>query len=625
MAIKEKKTPFWFYIILILIPILFFILLEISLRLFNYGMDNRQWVPITEQKYTLNPDIAKRYFSVVESLPYTIQDVFDQKKKENGFRVFVLGGSSAAGYPFMPLGAFSRYIQQRLETVYPQTKIEIVNLAMTAVNSYTIRDLLPGVLEQKPDAIIIYAGHNEYYGALGAGSMESLGRSRTFVNLVLYLKKYKTFELLTNIIQKMYLWFSDFKEPKGTLMARMAKEKFIPLNSDIFNAGLEQFEGNMRDVIEWTKEKDVPLIFGTLASNLKDLKPFISQSLNGLPSAEAIYEQAQSAYKAGRYKTADSLFRYAKDLDMLRFRAPEKINGIIKTLCKEYSLPLVNIDSAFCSISEGGITGDNLMTDHLHPNLLGYKLIGKLFTDKLYDLGIKPEGMHFVYDREREHKLASRVFRWSPLDSVTSEYRIKILKNDFPYTPKARSLTWDKLLQPRTFIDSVAFNFLNNKYTWEKAHRIVALKYLKENNIKGYFKYMDLILYQYPILYGYYTKFTQELLAHGMYNDSYRYLKKQYDLKPSAYNTKWMGIIALSNKNTKEAIMRFEESIKLNDKDPQVFYNLAGAYSMVKKYNKAMDAVTRALKLDSNYKEAKNLYDQLKLVLEKNKEENKSN
>ena len=76
---------------------------------------------------------------------------------------------------------------------------------------------------------------------------------------------------------------------------------------------------------------------------------------------------------------ADSLFRYAKDLDALRFRAPSDINKLIIQFGKEYKTPVVNIDSEFASISTDNITGDNLMTDHLHPTLKGYQIIGDLF------------------------------------------------------------------------------------------------------------------------------------------------------------------------------------------------------------------------------------------------------
>jgi hypothetical protein len=57
-----------------------------------------------------------------------------------------------------------------------------VNLAMPAINSFSLLDMTPEALAQKPDALIIYCGHNEFYGALGAGSTESLGRWRGVIN-----------------------------------------------------------------------------------------------------------------------------------------------------------------------------------------------------------------------------------------------------------------------------------------------------------------------------------------------------------------------------------------------------------------------------------------------------------
>lgn len=109
----------------------------------------------------------------MQNVPYSNGDIFDQEKKSNSFRIFILGESAGAGYPFTPIGSFSRYLQQRLAIEYPESRIEVVNCAMTAINSYAMRDIMPGILKEKPDLIIIYAGHNEYYGALGVGSMES--------------------------------------------------------------------------------------------------------------------------------------------------------------------------------------------------------------------------------------------------------------------------------------------------------------------------------------------------------------------------------------------------------------------------------------------------------------------
>ncbi|MDP2365357.1 MAG: SGNH/GDSL hydrolase family protein, partial [Ignavibacteria bacterium] len=218
---KKKQTPKWFFIVLILIPIVFFVLLELSLRLFSYGKNLPQWVDANKGKYIINPDVAFRYFNQVKNIPTTIEDVFDQQKKKDAFRVFVMGGSSAAGFPYMPTGSFSRYIRKRLELTYPNTPIEVVNVSLSAVNTYTVLDLLPEVLEQKPDLILIYAGHNEYYGALGVGSMESLGTSRSFVKLVLYLNKYKTVQLIRNSITGLLSLFNtkNSEDPSGTLMS----------------------------------------------------------------------------------------------------------------------------------------------------------------------------------------------------------------------------------------------------------------------------------------------------------------------------------------------------------------------------------------------------------------------
>ena len=174
---KIKPVRPWFYAVAAAIPILFFVLLETALHIFNYGSDYKQWVNVTADKLMLNPELCRRYFYTTATVPYSNQNTFDANKKPNSFRVFILGESSAAGYPYTPNGDFGRYIRKRLEACYPSAVIEVVNLGITAVNSYTIRDIMPGVLEQKPDLILIYTGHNEYYGALGVGSMESVGKS----------------------------------------------------------------------------------------------------------------------------------------------------------------------------------------------------------------------------------------------------------------------------------------------------------------------------------------------------------------------------------------------------------------------------------------------------------------
>lgn len=172
-ATANKETPRWFFIIPLIIPILFFVFLEMGLRLFNYGMDYTIFKPVYEnypRKLFINPNLPRKYFSGLKNAPSVVPDAFDNVKKENAFRIFVLGESSTAGWPYIPNASFPREIKRRLELLYPDNVIEVINCGVSAINTYTIRDIVPGIIKEKPDLILIYTGHNEYYGALGAAS-----------------------------------------------------------------------------------------------------------------------------------------------------------------------------------------------------------------------------------------------------------------------------------------------------------------------------------------------------------------------------------------------------------------------------------------------------------------------
>ncbi len=611
-TLKKKTSPFYFYIILIGLPIIFFVLLELGLRIFNYGFNYDQWDTVVEGKLMLNQEIAKRYFYNTKTIPVSDQDVFDVEKKPNSFRVFVLGGSSAAGYPLSPLGSFSRYIRDRLKLLYPSSEIEVVNLSMTAVNSYTIRDLFPGVLEQKPDLILIYAGHNEYYGALGVGSMESLGTSRQMVNLLLYLNRYKTVQLLRNVIQwTMKLFSGSNEKPSGTLMSRMAKEQSIGFDTETYKDGISQFEGNMRDVLDMVKEKHVPVILSTLTSNLKDQPPFISVKTDDFPAADKIYNRAKTELNNGNYKAADSLFRYAKDLDALRFRAPEKMNKVITLLSNEYKLPLVNVDSGFASISPDGIVGNNLMTDHLHPTLKGYLYLGKLFFKKMEATNLLPESERADLSDEKQDSITIANFHFAKLDSIIGNYRIKLLKNDWPFISKEQKLSNSVLLDPQNKADSLAAEVLDDKISWEEAHRNLATYYLGRKNLNGFLEEMDALISQYPVIVEYYDYVSNILIQLKDYKRAYKYLEQGYEIKPNAFKTKWLGTINLYNNKLSPAEKYLNESLKYDANDSQIWYNLAGIYVKRHNYKKALELVNKALTLESNYPEAVNLQRQL--------------
>ena len=613
--ITKKKTPFWFYFIIPAIPILFFILLEIALRVFGYGNDFTPWVKISKDQYVLNPDIAYKYFQNVKNAPVSNKNAFDVVKKDNAFRVFILGGSSAAGYPFSPNGDFGKYIKSRLELLYPRNTIEVVNVAMTAVNSFTLRDLTPAILEQKPDLILIYAGHNEYYGALGAGSMESFGKSRSTVNLIIYLQDFRTIQLLTHTIQWISHLFNSVESKKGdsggTLMSRMAKDQLITLNSDVYFDGINQFEGNMHDILEMASKAKVPVILGRLTCNLKDQKPFISVSDKNFPTANSVYSEAEKALQQNEIEKADSLFKFAKDLDALKFRAPSDMNKIISKLGEEFNYPIVFPDIIFNEESQQKIVGNNLMVDHLHPNLDGYHLLGKIFFDEMLKDKLLPKSTSRKIPLEIQDSLTVSNLYFSRLDSTTSKYRILILKNDWPFSKKKSVSFMLKLFNPKDFIDSLALKIIDNRLSWEKAHREAASFYLHKNDFKNYAYELSLLYDQFPFINDYNEIAAKDLLNIHQYDLAYPFLIRMNKNNPNAFSTKWLGIIDLSKNRLLSAIKYLETSSKYSSSDPQVLFNLAGAYAKMQKFDLALQKINDCLNIDPNFPQAVNLKNQL--------------
>ena len=606
--VSDKKAPKWFYAVLILFPIIFLIILEIVLRITNYGYNFDQWIVIGEGKYELNPNIGKKYFAGGDFNPTTSEDYFDIQKRENAFRVFVLGGSSAEGFPFNPMGSFARYVRRRLELVYPNTPVEVVNLGMTAVNSYTLLDLLPEVLNQKPDLILIYAGHNEYYGALGVGSVQSYGTSRSVIKLMLYLNKFKTTQLIRNSIQWILSLFSSQKSGDvGTLMSRIAKDKNIPLDSEVYNAGLQQFKENLTDILQMIKDKGVPVILGRLASNLKDQKPFVSEDTPGYKNADQVYEEATNALKNNNVDKADSLFRLAKDLDALRFRAPEKFNKIIDDLGKEFHVSTVPIDSIFDSESPDGIVGDNLIVDHLHPNVKGYQLIGKAFYDFMEKDGYLPKTEKAKISFDEQDSLTRSNFVFSKLDSTIGNYGVTLLKNNWPYVKKSFKMSefqqadFINLLNPKDLTDSLAM-FKIEGMSWDDVHLLAAKIYLKKDDIKDYLKHMNILLYQHPVLRDYNHVLT------------YYYYKNKIDM--ADYTAKRVGLIQLYRGKYDDAIKYLTQANNSKPDDPLVLYGLSSAYLGKGDFNSALVFINKCLSAKPNYPEANK---QKQLILNQSK------
>ena len=618
-SIQNKNTPKWFYAVLILIPILFFILLEGGLRLFNYGKDYTTFIQTTDDFPDLlffNPDIPYKYFSNISKVPSVFPDGFEKVKSDSTFRIFVMGGSSTAGWPFANSVAFSRYIKRRLELLYTHNKIEVINLGIAAVNSFTLRDFLSDVLKQKPDLILFYFGHNEYYGALGVASAESFGNSRYLTNLLLSLANYKTTQLVKSTIKNIYKLISS-KPTSGkankNLMEKMIGESAIPLNSELYWGGIDQFKDNFTDMLNMLQKSKVNVIISTLASNLLQ-KPFISIPSDSLPSAKTVFHEARQKLAENNLTSAKNLFYKAKDLDGLRFRAPVEINKVIKQLSHQFNYPLINVDSVFNANSPDKITGYNLTVDHLHPNVKGYQIIGKTFFEDMVEQKYLPQGKSLKLSTDAQEKILKLNFPYTQLDSTVADYRLKKLLGAYPFIPQNTPNYLIKDIKLKTTIDSTALYLIDGEISLTNAHYKIAKMYLRSGNIRLFKKEMNAMIDEFPYYDSFYISAITPLMQMKRYSDALPFLMKLDKMNSNAYTNKWLGVIESEQKHYNQAISYFKKSIYYSSNDAQVFYNLAVAYYFNHEIKEAITAVRKSISLKQNYKQAISFYNGLKRI-----------
>ena len=515
-ALKGKKLLL-FKVLAILFPFVLLVILEFVLRLCNYGHNTDLFVkyPKDDRFMQMNYYASDKFFSDTTNATKGNSELFAVNKAPNTFRIFVLGESTTIGYPYF----HNRWLQFRLMQMYPDRNFEIVNLSLTAVNSYTVLDFGRQLAKYQPDAIMIYTGHNEYYGALGVGSTSYVGSSHFLVETLLKLRDLKLVQLLNNSIKKIAGVFSSKKiDDRETLMKRMAAKQELPYGSKEYQAGIDQFNRNMSELCSLFNDEKIPVFLSTVVSNEKDLPPFISNG-SGPNSAAYFYKTAQEAYTKADYVTAKQDFDKAKELDELRFRAPEQINTIIKKLTTEYPfVHLVDTKALFEQYSPHGIIGSETILEHVHPNLYGYAIMSEAFYQAFQQQHLITDSAQKVitFDELRKEMPITR------MDSLSGLYQVMMLKTGWPFNqPIPKTFRLSANLED-TLAGKVGLNHIewrvamgqiyehdkrvDNKEGAVRVFEAMSLEYPQNEQFCGFAANLNAILERYDMAALYYKK-----------------------------------------------------------------------------------------------------------------------
>ena len=624
---------------MVLVPVLFFGLLEAGLRIGGYGADYPLFVEATGAPDYLMPsrEVARRYFAHQASVPTPNPDYFLRDKPEGTFRIAAQGGSSAAGYPFYRGASFPQILGTRLRLAYPDRDVEVVNTAMAAVNSYTLLDLADEIIAQDPDVVVVYAGHNEFYGALGAASTESLGRTPGLVRTYLRLRGFRTVQLIRSIAGGLLSPSAEERRagapPSSTLMARMIGEQQVPLGGEIYQAGLRQFASNLDHLLATYQKAGIPVYISTLASNERHQRPFTTVLSAGIDTtawqtaaqagidqieagnaAEAIpllrqateidtlaadpfFALGRAYFTLGQFDLARVALGRARDLDALRFRAPEAFNAVIREAAERHGATVVDGEAALRAVSPGGVIGQRVMLEHLHPNLEGYSVLADAFFDAFVEDAL-------LGDTPASTPPGRLVRLVTPMDSLAGHLRVAQLTASWPYRPEeSQPLRLDSVRTPPSVL-ALTQRVMRGS-NWLAGADSVAQIYEGLGRTRDALVTRRAMVQAYPFLADPWVELAalelRRVQASGR-QDRLPYVAGLYQraLERDSANVPslaMLGALALQVGDRSAAIGFLERAERVAPETEQVLYNLSGAYMLDGRHAEAVRLAERLVAL----------------------------
>lgn len=177
-AVPGSRRLRLFRALALLTPVLALLAVEFGLRLSGKHRPTAFWLEAGDGMLRANPAFGAAYVGEVQARmprPLRIREV----KEPGTLRVLVLGESAALGDPEPGLG-MPRFLEAQLEARFPGRKVEVLNAAITALNSHALLRIAADSTRLGADAWVVYPGNNEVHGPFGPAS-NPLGRAPSLV------------------------------------------------------------------------------------------------------------------------------------------------------------------------------------------------------------------------------------------------------------------------------------------------------------------------------------------------------------------------------------------------------------------------------------------------------------
>lgn len=300
------------------------------------------------------------------------------EKDAGVLRVVMLGESAAAGYP-VPDYDLGRIVEVLWRVRFPERPLDVVNLSMTGVNSHVLRAVAAEAQQLGPDALVLYAGHNEVIGPYGPVSV--FGRQlpgNWLVQLSIAARNTRTGRAMGELLGAL----SPRETPVWEGLDEFQNARMVhtdPALQKMYGQVRENFEAIIGEAID----DGAKVVVCVPAVNLNDWTPLASADDM---SAAFHYNKGQLAEAQGRWEEAWEYYRRACDLDLVRFRADSSVRQLQRDVAenfRERGVTLVDADRWLHEWNPRFVTDRKFFLEHVHLTFEGRVAVAALIVDGL--------------------------------------------------------------------------------------------------------------------------------------------------------------------------------------------------------------------------------------------------
>ena len=325
---------------------------------------------------------------------------FVEPEPANRYRVVFVGASTVQGFPHPRRLAAASFLQAMLADAWPEREVEVVNLGITSIASFAVAQVVEDALVLSPDLVVVYTGHNEFYGLYGAGRYQ---------RLQYFFQQLR----LTHLVDGLLGGIGTRDEPTDLIKMAAARGE-VPLHSSGRATAEQNLRDNLRRVSRLCERAQVPLVLCTVVANDAGFAPVgstegdeawkarveqaaqvltrgyvaLEDAEDALPQLEQAaalssehawlwYLQGRALERLGRDAQARRAFRKARDLDTMPWRAPTAHNAVIRAVAKEHGAVLADVEAAFADAAPAQGVGWEWMVDHVHFSVAGQALLAR--------------------------------------------------------------------------------------------------------------------------------------------------------------------------------------------------------------------------------------------------------